>query len=184
VNDPDGKLSTQDVAARHGLALDARPAGYFDATAELWDAEYDHATLRGHLWRSRLAAALALIGDGPGRLLEVGTGPGRLIAALASRGWEVTGIDASPRMLELARTRVPPEVGALLVARAEHLPFDGESFDFAVGLGVFEFTEIERSLREVARVLRQGGTALIGLRNADAATRLWQRRVMHPPAQA
>jgi ubiquinone/menaquinone biosynthesis C-methylase UbiE/catechol 2,3-dioxygenase-like lactoylglutathione lyase family enzyme len=175
VDDPDGncvELWTKDVA-------DYLP--HFDREAAEWDASYGARTTRGHWQRARLEAAVRLAGDGPGSLLEVGVGSGRLLARLAERGWDVAGIDAAPRMLELARARVP---GARLeVARAEELPFGDASFDAVVAVGVLEYGDLEKSLRELARVLRPGGRAVLAVRNSAAPTVAWSSRVMHPLAR-
>ena len=175
VDDPDGncvELWTKDVA-------DYLP--HFDRKAAEWDASYDAPTTRGHWQRARLEAAVRLVGDGPGSLLEVGVGSGRLLARLAERGWDIVGIDAAPRMVELARERVPG--ASLEVARAEELPFADASFDAVVAVGVLEYGDLEASLRELARVLRPGGRAMLGVRNSAAPTVVWSARVMHPLAR-
>jgi ubiquinone/menaquinone biosynthesis C-methylase UbiE/catechol 2,3-dioxygenase-like lactoylglutathione lyase family enzyme len=175
VDDPDGncvELWTKEVA-------DYVP--HFDRRAAEWDASYDARTTRGHWQRARLEAAVRLVGDGPGSLLEVGVGSGRLLARLAERGWDVAGIDAAPRMVELARDRVPD--AKLEVARAEELPFEDASFDTVVAVGVPEYGDLEASVRELARVLRPGGRAVLALRNSAAPTVAWSSRVMHPLAR-
>jgi ubiquinone/menaquinone biosynthesis C-methylase UbiE/catechol 2,3-dioxygenase-like lactoylglutathione lyase family enzyme len=175
VDDPDGncvELWTKDVA------------GYlprFEHRASEWDASYGARTTRGHWQRARLEAAVRLVGEGPGSLLEVGVGSGRLLARLAERGWDVVGIDAAPRMLELTRARVPGV--KLEVARAEELPFEDASFDVVVAVGVLEYADPEASLRELARVLRPAGRAVLGVRNSAAPTVAWSSHVMHPLAR-
>jgi SAM-dependent methyltransferase len=175
VDDPDGncvELWTKDVA-------DYLP--HFERKAADWDASYDAPTLRGHWQRARQEAAVRLVGDGPGRLLEVGVGSGRLLARLAEQGWDVVGIDAAPRMVELARARVP---GAKVdVARVEELPFEDASFDAVVAVGVLEYTDLAASLRELARVLRPGGRAVLGVLNSAAPAVVWSRVAMHPVAR-
>jgi SAM-dependent methyltransferase len=175
VDDPDGncvELWTKDVA-------DYLP--HFDRKAAEWDASYDARTTRGHWQRARLEAAVRLVGDGPGSLLEVGVGSGRLLARLAERGWEVAGIDAAPRMVDLAREQVPS--ARLEVARAEKLPFEHASFDVVVVVGVLEYRDLEASLRELARVLRPGGRAVLGVLNSAAPAVVWSRLAMHPMAR-
>jgi SAM-dependent methyltransferase len=175
VDDPDGncvELWTKDVA-------DYLPP--FDRKATEWDASYDAHTTRGHWQRARLEAAVRLVGDGPGSLLEVGVGSGRLLARLAERGWDVAGIDAAPRMLELTRERVPG--ATLAVARVEELPFEDASFDAVVAVGVLEYSDVEASLRELARVLRPGGQAVLGVLNGAAPAVAWSRLAMHPVAR-
>ena len=174
-DDPDGncvELWTQDVS-------EYRP--HFDRTAAAWDASYDAPTVRGHWQRMRLEAATRLVGEGPGSLLEVGVGSGRLLGALAERGWDVTGVDAAPRMVELARE--PVSAAKLEVARAEELPFEAGAFDVVVAIGVLEYGDVEASLRELARVLRPGGRAVLGLLNGGAPAVAWSRLVTHPVAR-
>jgi SAM-dependent methyltransferase len=166
------------------LEEEARSPAHFDATADPWDSSYEEATLRGHWHRSRLEAALELIGDGPGALLEVGAGSGRLLAALSARGWTVSGIDPAPRMLELARARLPSASDRLTLASAEALPFADESFDLVAAIGVLEFAQTLPALQEVTRVLRPGGRAVIGLRNGRAFAVAWHRAVIYPIARS
>jgi ubiquinone/menaquinone biosynthesis C-methylase UbiE len=168
--------------ARH--PEEARWVAHFDSTAEDWDSIYDESTVAGHSWRARLEAALRLIGDGPGSLLEIGFGSGRLLEACHERSWTVTGIDPSRRMVELARERVPSAATRLSAAKAEALPFADGDFDVAVAIGVLEYTDADRSLRELVRVLRPGGRAVIGLRNGRAPARVWQSAVIRPVAGA
>ena len=69
---------------------------FFDKQAERYDRAYDDPGRGGRILRRRLADALALIGDGPGDVLDVGMGAGRLCAELIGRGWTVWGVDLSP----------------------------------------------------------------------------------------
>ena len=97
---------------------------------------------------------LGLLGDGPGRLLDVGCGGGAHAVELAAHGWSVTGVDVSAAQVELARVRGIDAVEA----DAAQLPFEDASFDAAVSM--FTHTDVDdfaAVLREVARVLRPGG---------------------------
>jgi len=111
-------------------------------------------------------------------------GGGRLLALLAGEGWKVTGIDAAPGMVELARARVPTEAARLAVEPAERLSWEDAEFAAAVAVGVLEYTEIDSSLRELARVLRPGGRLVVGFRNRAAPMHAWRRAVVHPTARA
>jgi ubiquinone/menaquinone biosynthesis C-methylase UbiE len=65
----------------------------------------------------------------PGRAaLDVGCGEGRVGAELVRRGYRVTGVDSSARMVELAR-----EQHEAVVADAAALPFADSSFDLVLG---------------------------------------------------
>src|SRR5436190_23256181 len=122
----------------------------YDSVAEWYDAGFASSELGA----SALRIVLRLLGDGPGRLLDIGCGGGFNALAFAERGWAVTGVDVSTAQLELARGR-----GIEVVeADAAALPFDDASFDAAVS--VFTHTDIddfEAAMREAARVLRSGG---------------------------
>jgi ubiquinone/menaquinone biosynthesis C-methylase UbiE len=122
----------------------------YDGIAEWYDAEF--ATTE--LGNSSRRIVLGLLGDGPGRLLDVGCGGGAHALAFAEQGWQVTGVDISGKQLELARRR-----GVKVVeADAVSLPFDEGSFDAAVSM--FTHTDVEDFagvVREIVRVLRERG---------------------------
>ncbi len=90
------------------------------------------------------------------RVLDVGTGEGQIARILQHQGAIVTGIDVAAAQIDEARARGG---GPRYVRGVAHdLPFDHESFDAAIGCLVFEhIDELDRSLAEVARVLRLGG---------------------------
>jgi len=99
----------------------------------------------------------------PEHVLEVGGGPGELAARIGSElGCEVTMLDSSGRMVELARARgVDARVGDV-----QQLPFEDGSFDCAVAAWMlFHVPDIDRGLSELARVLRPGGR-LVAVTNA------------------
>jgi SAM-dependent methyltransferase len=129
----------------------------YDEVAEWYNAEF--AT--NELGLSARGIALRLLGDGPGRLLDVGCGGGAHAVTFAERGWTVTGVDISPAQLELARARGLE----VLEADAAALPFEDESFDAAVSM--FTHTDVgdfAAFVRETTRVLRPGGAfAYLGL---------------------
>lgn len=116
-------------------------------------------------WRRRLARRLP---EGPIRVLDLacGTGDVALAAARAREGARVFGADFALPML---RHAVPKLVRAgmservlLQNASAEDLPYRDEAFDAAtMAFGIRNVIRRERALREVRRVLRPGGLALI-----------------------
>ena len=100
-------------------------------------------------------------------LLDVGIGTGNL-AIPATQRWpsvRVTGIDASPEMVQaasaLADARLAPDARPRLHAQtalADALPFDDGSFDAAMSSFVLQLVPSRaRALREIRRVLRPGG---------------------------
>ena len=135
-------------AARRGRARDVRPD-----LAGLRRHEPRHDRGLDRRWRRLTAEAVVRAGD---RVLDACCGTGDLALAAARAGGRVTGLDFSERMLERAR-RKSPELewvqGDVLA-----LPFEDGSFDAAtVGFGIRNVDDLERGLRELARVLRPGG---------------------------
>lgn len=99
----------------------------------------------------------------PRRMLEVGGGPGELAERMQKElGAEVSFLDISPRMVELARERgVDAQVGDV-----QSLPFDDGSFDTVVAAWMlYHVPDLDRGLAEIARVLRPGG-ALVAVTNS------------------
>lgn len=94
----------------------------------------------------------------PGRLLDLGCGRGEHMAVFAQLGFDVAGVDVSPRAPELAKGfRVE-------VANLEHdpLPFPPNSFDFVFSKSVIEHMQHpERLILRGLEALRPGGTAII-----------------------
>ena len=103
---------------------------------------------------------------GPGnRALDVATGTGDLAIALAERvgdDGEVVAVDFSERMLELARAKANGLPIRLQIANALALPFGDDEFDAAtVGFGARNFSDLDRGLREMVRVVRPGGRVVV-----------------------
>jgi len=93
------------------------------------------------------------------RVLELGHGPGHLLIELKRAGYQPTGIDLScgmgrlaARQLRHAGVEVP-----LVRCRAQLLPFRANSFDAAVATFPTDDILELNTLREVARVIPQGG---------------------------
>lgn len=135
----------------------------FDRIAGLYDRMNSVMTAGlHHQWRRR-AADLARLAPGD-RALDVATGTGDLALELSARvapGGEVVGVDFSEKMLELARVkggaRVRFEQGNALA-----LEYPDDAFDAAtVGFGARNFSDLERGLSEMARVVRPGGRVVV-----------------------
>jgi SAM-dependent methyltransferase len=102
------------------------------------------------------------------RVLDVGTGAGDAAARATERGAQATGVDVTAAMVEVAARRCP--AATFVQASATELPFDGESFDVAVGNIVIQHVgEPERAARELFRVLVPGGR--VALSTWDAPDR-------------
>jgi SAM-dependent methyltransferase len=100
------------------------------------------------------------VGAAPGvALLDVATGTGNVALAAAGAGALVTGLDLTPELLEIARTRAA-EADAdiqLVEGDAEQLPFADDSFDCVTScMGVIFAPRHEVAARELIRVARPG----------------------------
>lgn len=123
-----------------------------------------------HQWRRR-AADLAELSAGD-RALDVATGTGDLAFELAGRvgpSGEVIAADFSEQMLSVARQKAAASADRARVsvvrfeqANALELPYQDASFDAAtVGFGARNFSDLERGLSEIVRVVRPGGHVVI-----------------------
>jgi ubiquinone/menaquinone biosynthesis C-methylase UbiE len=104
-------------------------------------------------------------------VLEVGCGLGTDGAQFAKAGANYTGIDLTDAAIELAKRRFElfQLPGAFRVADAEHLDFPDNSFDLVYSHGVLHHTpDTAAAVREIHRVLRPGGKALVMLYHRDS----------------
>jgi ubiquinone/menaquinone biosynthesis C-methylase UbiE len=113
------------------------------------------------------------VGHAAGRdVLDVGcnTGYGTLrFAPVANR---IVGVDVSPRAIEAARERARDGRPEFIVTTGFELPFPAATFDLVTSFQVLEHVPDPLAfLRELARVLRSGGTVILATPNA--ATRLY-----------
>lgn len=109
------------------------------------------------------------------RVLDVGCGTGRLAQELAVRGARVWGVDSSPQMLAEARARCDRHIG-LVEGRAEKLPFRDGWFERAVLRLVAHLVDRPAAFRELTRVLRPGGRAVIATFRPEHFDRIWLAR--------
>jgi ubiquinone/menaquinone biosynthesis C-methylase UbiE len=159
-------------------------SAFFDVEAATYDAAYDQATVAGYSLRTRNAAILAALGRGSGDVLDAGMGPGRLCERLARDGYRLSGMDSSPAMVALARARLPEASDRLVEGRLEEMPFHDSSFDAVIASGVVEYVDPpEAALREITRVLRPDGVAIVTLPNRASPYALWKRFLIYPCAR-
>jgi len=175
----DATVWTPDALARdpHADAEKARKVqAMFAAIARSYDLNNRvHSFFQDQRWRR---AAVRAAGIGPGsRVLDCACGTGDLSEAFADAGAaEVTGLDFTPQMLDIARhkaTRTPARPGRAGVryvqGDAMALPFEDRSFDaVSIAFGIRNVAQPERAIAEFLRVLRPGGR-LVVLEFADPA---------------
>ena len=142
--------------------------GMFDRIAGVYDLMNSAMTAgMHHRWRERAVDHAEL---GPGdAALDVACGTGDLSFELQRRvgaAGRVVGSDFSERMLDLAREKAAAREGdgtpVFEWADAMALPYDDGRFDaVTVGFGVRNFTDLDRGLAELVRVLKPGGRLVI-----------------------
>lgn len=132
-----------------------------ESIAQFYDERY--AAPPGAMRDYRLYLRLARLRSGD-RLLDIGCGEGFLVDAARRQGAWSVGVEIVERALRLAQART--ERVPLLAAEGEALPFADRSFDRVTCIGTLEhFTDPAAGAREVARVLRTDGLALIVVPN-------------------
>ena len=116
------------------------------------------------------------------RLLEVACGTGRVIAALAARGFDVTGIDANVEALRAARLSTPR--GRFVGLDFRHIGKMRWTFDVVVSywnsIGFSTRADDEDVLRAMAAILRPGGRLLLDLYHPDWLAAHQMRGVRDP----
>jgi ubiquinone/menaquinone biosynthesis C-methylase UbiE len=138
----------------------------FTRTVSAWACFYNDPkppTLNAQNLVSRMRFALEMLElkVPPGsQVLDVGCGAGQLVGELMRRGYEAWGADISEAMVAYAREHFGPD--RFRAGDIEHLPFPDDTFDAVMCLGVMEYlNQDEAALREIWRVLKPGGRAVI-----------------------
>ena len=96
-----------------------------------------------------------------GNLAEFGCGTGFYTAMLAGKAERVVATDLSPGMLALAKDGLQASNVTFQTEDCERTSLPAEAFDTAFISLVLHFTEPERTLAEMHRILRPGGTLII-----------------------
>ncbi|MGB7971394.1 MAG: class I SAM-dependent methyltransferase [Candidatus Deferrimicrobiaceae bacterium] len=104
---------------------------------------------------------LKLAAPKPGdKVLDIGIGTGIFAVELRKYTEDITGIDVSGRMLDIARSKGLTNVA---VGDAVSLDFPDESFDLVISITALEFIkEYEKAISEMVRVGKKGGRVLVG----------------------
>jgi ubiquinone/menaquinone biosynthesis C-methylase UbiE len=145
----------------------ANPCGTKFSDAEMGSRRF-YELVEEHRYRTEwhIPAAAEFAGANGLRVLEIGCGLGIDGAQFAKAGAEYTGVDLTEAAVRLARRRFElfDLPGEFQVEDAEKLTFADNSFDLVYSHGVLHHTpDTPGSIREVHRVLKPGGRAVVML---------------------
>jgi 2-polyprenyl-3-methyl-5-hydroxy-6-metoxy-1,4-benzoquinol methylase len=131
------------------------------------ESVYRRIALRGHVsFISKAAANRTGL-----ELLDVGCGSASLLGLMKNRGFRVMGVDFSSEAAAVAKTENGVNV---IVGSLGHAAFADASFDIVTLFHVMEHVTNPRAvLKEVARILRPGGSVVLQVPNIDS----WQFRM-------
>jgi SAM-dependent methyltransferase len=173
------------MAVRKGESMEATTRTG-ERQAKLWGRRPgDWAEIQEPLVRPLYDAVLEALGVGIGtQHLDAGCGAGLAAQMAAVRGATVSGLDATPELLEIARDRVPD--GEFHQGDLEELPYESDRFDTVAGFNSFQFAgDPANALREAARVAKPGAPIAVATwgqpDQSDMAAILSAFRSMTPP---
>lgn len=139
-------------------------------------------------WGERAGMAAlrrSVLAEASGDVLEIGAGTGLNLPAYPAAVTALTLAEPEPSMVERLRSAgaASPLAPTVVAAGAESLPFPDASFDTVVStLVLCTVDDVDRSLAEIRRVLRPGGTLLLieHVRADSASLAGWQDRLHRP----
>jgi len=173
VNNVDANLASIGMSGNAELKERVRefwqqhPCGTKFSDAEMGSREF-FERVEAHRYEKEwhIPAAANFAGTRGLKVLEIGCGMGTDGAQFARAGADYTGIDLTNAAVELARKRFAASElkGNFLVSDGENLDFANDSFDLVYSHGVLHHTpDIEAAVREIHRVLKPGGRAMVML---------------------
>ena len=153
------KIDENECLTRELIELRGRHIDSTMDVLQMYDSLHDAGYLRQR--DSFYKWLLSLLQPRPGQtLLDISCGQGTLVHFAARQGLCVTGLDLSPLAVAITARRTPS--ANISIANAEQLPYTDNTFDYATNIGSLEhYFHPHRAVREMARVLRPEGHALI-----------------------
>ena len=135
----------------------------YDRESAAWERGRDEPANRELVQRT--ADELAKVVAPPGPVVDLGCGPGSHALALARRGYDIVGVDGSPRMIKVARTRASRDrVDAKFDVHnvSEPLRFADGSLEGVLSILLLQHLPNPGAfIAEIRRCLRPGGDLLI-----------------------
>jgi 2-polyprenyl-3-methyl-5-hydroxy-6-metoxy-1,4-benzoquinol methylase len=123
--------------------------------------------------RIRAELVRELLGEERGeRILDVGCGDGSLSLQLLAQDTTLTLLDISENMLEIAKSRVAPDLADNLSCHnMDFMSFDpGRTFDIILCIGVLaHVSSVDRTIRKISDLLEPGGRCILQFSDQDRA---------------
>ena len=151
---------------------------YFNDLSKTYLGWYSQESPEGYSFRVRREKILNMLPDGTGmHILDLACGPGIMIKGLRAKHYRVTAIDAAPDMVELAKKELPNDAMVTCeVGDAYALSVSDASFDTVTAMGLIEYLDAEpKYLKEMNRIIKNGGIAIITYPNVWSPWRIWNR---------
>jgi len=154
----------------------------------IYESAYGHENLQIDSSPDRHAAGMIRLRlryldeyAGGQRVADLGCGTGAYLVPAARIAREVIGVDFSARFLAICQSRMRVagvDNGRLILAALRKLPLADRSVDLAYSYATLYYVpDVERAISETARVLRDGGRAIIELGNVRSLNTLVARAV-------
>jgi len=153
-------------------------AKYEFATREFFDEVERHRYQEYAPWMPEVMGFNQFAGQ---RLLEVGCGMGTDLLQFARGGAICTGVDLTPRSVEISSLHfgLYGMRADFVLADGERLPFGDDSFDVVYSNGVLHHTpDTAQAVRELRRVLKPGGLARVMLYHRNSLY-YWTEIILH-----
>jgi len=159
----------------------------FGNIASSYDSFYESEKGRiyDRLEKSAVARMMPSSKDNP-KMLEVGSGTGHWSKFFSAHGFHVTGVDISPEMVDIAKSKNIPNT-EFHVEDILKLPYEKNSFDIVCAMASIEFTHAPQlALNTMAQFVKRGGYILLGCLNRNGllnAKRILEKKETYVNAQ-
>jgi ubiquinone/menaquinone biosynthesis C-methylase UbiE len=133
---------------------------YWDAEAANFDTAPDHGLLDNNTKNEWISLLTSLIPIKSGSILDMGCGTGTLSIILSNLGYQVTGIDLSPNMINIAQQKALQDNVTIefIVGNARKPTFPSASFDLILARHiVWALPEYKKTLKNWSELLKPGG---------------------------
>lgn len=87
-------------------------------------------------------------------ILEIGCGTGKFSEKISEWGTTFIGLDISFELVRIAKEKGR---GMFVVGDTEFLPFKEKSFNDVIGISILHHVDVDKSLKEIGRVLKNNG---------------------------